>query len=121
MPTVTPGGADKTIQYNANGTFGGVTYSSYPDDQGGVLFDKLQTYSFYIGPGGVRMNSATVGGEPACRLYGAGSSLVAAIVCQPFTRDVGIGTTLGTVTGWAKVYDADGTYLGKSPIYDDIT
>jgi len=121
MPPVTPGGADGTLQYNNGGSFGGVSFSVYPNAQGGIDVNEFRALFLHIGSG-IRIDQVTVGGEPSIKVMQEGSSSqIRPIVCQPFTRDVGAGTTLGTVVGWSMVYDADGTLLGKSPIYDDIT
>jgi len=121
MSATPPGGSNHQIQFNNNGTFGGITGTSN-DLGGGVVglpaarVPKLEVNTL------AQINSFDVGGEHGISVSANGSpSVIGPIVCQPFLRDTGAGSSLGSVIGWATAYDVAGTAIGKFPIYDNIT
>lgn len=121
MASTAPGGANHQIQFNDNGTFGGITGTSNDAGGGEVGIPAVRANSLNFGD--LIFLSAVISATQNVVLVGQPGFpfAIAPIVCQPWTRDVGAGTTLGTVTGWVKAYDMYGTYLGKCPVYDDIT
>lgn len=121
MPAVTPGGSDQQLQYNENGTFGGVPNSNMTLSSGCIRMPASRFPSLQVNTL-AQINSVDIAAEHGLSVSAAGSpGVIGPMVCQPFIRDTGAGTSLGSVVNWAAAYAADGTYLGKFPIYDNIT